>query len=83
MTKELIQFFSPSSIAWLEQSGLDMALNVGDQESSDASNGNWPSSYRLFGDFLLEEPEKHLSQKALNRLRELEPHFRGDLITVR
>lgn len=28
-------------------------------------------SYRLFGDFWLEEPEKHLSQEAPKRLREL------------
>ena len=55
---------------------LDMALSVKNQKPSDAIDGNRPSSYRLFGDFWLEEPGKHLSQEALNRLRELEPHLR-------
>ena len=58
------------------RSGLDMALSVGDQGPSDTSDSSWPSSYRLFRDFRLEEPEKHLGQEALNRLREVEPQFR-------
>ncbi len=53
-----------------------MALSVRNQRPSDAIDGNCPPSYRLFGDFWLEEPEKHLSQEALNCLREVEPHIR-------
>jgi len=53
-----------------------MALFVENQKPSDAINGNCPSSYRLFGDFWLEEPKKYLSQEALNRLRALEPYLR-------
>ena len=53
-----------------------MALSVGDQGPSDTSGSSWHSSYRLFLDFWLEESESHLSQEALNRLRELGPHFR-------
>lgn len=32
--------------------------------------------YRLFGDFWLSSPEHHLHPRALQRLRQLEPHLR-------
>jgi hypothetical protein len=46
------------------------------KQTNDAGEGSSSSKYRIFGNLWLDDPREHLSKQALDRLRDLEPHFR-------